>query len=125
MGRTGVSKHLAIPKKAGLVEGRKVGRETRYHLNAAPLREIQEQVARGYAARSGSSTSARRVARTLLSRATVPTDRCLTLGGVNGVDGELIYHIVERSEWDRAKVGSVYRPASLTSEGFIHCSTRS
>lgn len=44
MGRTGVSKHLAILKDAGLVEDRKVGRETRYHLNAAPLREIQEWV---------------------------------------------------------------------------------
>lgn len=44
MGRTGVSKHLAILKEAGLVEDRKVGRETRYHLNAAPLRAIQEWV---------------------------------------------------------------------------------
>ncbi len=44
-GRTAISKHLAILKDAGLVEGRRVGRETRYHLNAAPLREIQEWVA--------------------------------------------------------------------------------
>jgi DNA-binding transcriptional ArsR family regulator len=44
MGRTGVSKHLAILKDAGLVEDRKVGRETRYHLNAGPLREIQAWV---------------------------------------------------------------------------------
>lgn len=44
MGRTGVSKHLTILKEAGLVEDRKVGRETRYHLNAAPLREVQEWV---------------------------------------------------------------------------------
>ncbi len=41
-GRTAVSKHLAILKEAGLVEDRRVGRETRYHLNAAPLREVQE-----------------------------------------------------------------------------------
>lgn len=41
MGRTAVSKHLAILKEAGLVEHRRVGRETRYLLNAAPLREIQ------------------------------------------------------------------------------------
>jgi len=41
MGRTAVSKHLTILKEAGLVEDRKVGRETRSHLNAAPLREIQ------------------------------------------------------------------------------------
>ena len=41
MGRTAVSKHLTILKEAGLVEDRKVGRETRYDLNAAPLREIQ------------------------------------------------------------------------------------
>jgi DNA-binding transcriptional ArsR family regulator len=45
MGRTGVSKHLAILEEAGLVEDRKVGRETRYHLNAAPLREVQEWIA--------------------------------------------------------------------------------
>jgi DNA-binding transcriptional ArsR family regulator len=44
MGRTAVSKHLAILKDAGLVTGRKVGRETRYRLNAEPLREIQDWV---------------------------------------------------------------------------------
>ncbi|MDI3339842.1 MAG: metalloregulator ArsR/SmtB family transcription factor [Sphaerobacter sp.] len=44
MGRTAVSKHLAVLKEAGLVIDRKVGRETRYRLNAAPLREIQEWV---------------------------------------------------------------------------------
>jgi DNA-binding transcriptional ArsR family regulator len=44
VGRTAVSKHLAILKEAGLVTDRKVGRETRYHLNAAPLREIQDWV---------------------------------------------------------------------------------
>jgi DNA-binding transcriptional ArsR family regulator len=41
MGRTAVSKHLTVLKEAGLVEDRKVGRETLYHLNAAPLREIR------------------------------------------------------------------------------------
>ncbi|MCD1258412.1 helix-turn-helix transcriptional regulator [Paenibacillus athensensis] len=45
MGRTAVSKHLAILKEAGLVNDRKVGRETRYQLNAAPLQEIQDWVA--------------------------------------------------------------------------------
>lgn len=44
VGRTAVSKHLAILKEAGLVVDRKVGRETRYHLNPAPLREIQEWI---------------------------------------------------------------------------------
>lgn len=44
VGRTAVSKHLAVLKEAGLVTDRKVGRETRYHLNAAPLREIQDWV---------------------------------------------------------------------------------
>jgi DNA-binding transcriptional ArsR family regulator len=44
VGRTAVSKQLAILKAAGLVIDRKVGRETRYHLNAAPLREMQEWV---------------------------------------------------------------------------------
>jgi DNA-binding transcriptional ArsR family regulator len=42
MGRTAVSKHLAILKDAGLVTNRKVGRETRYRLNAAPLREVED-----------------------------------------------------------------------------------
>ncbi|WP_274362337.1 ArsR/SmtB family transcription factor [Paenibacillus thermotolerans] len=45
MGRTAVSKHLTILKEAGLVLDRKVGRETRYRLNASPLREIQDWVA--------------------------------------------------------------------------------
>lgn len=44
VGRTAVSKHLAVLNEAGLVSDRKVGRETRYKLNAAPLREIQEWV---------------------------------------------------------------------------------
>ncbi|WP_088043633.1 helix-turn-helix transcriptional regulator [Bacillus sp. EAC] len=44
MGRTAVSKHLAILKEAGLVVDRKIGRETRYRLNAAPLQEIKDWV---------------------------------------------------------------------------------
>lgn len=44
VGRTAVSKHLAVLKQAGLVVDRKAGRETRYYLNAAPLREIQDWV---------------------------------------------------------------------------------
>lgn len=44
MGRTAVSKHLEILKEAGLVTSQKVGRETRYRLNAAPLKEIQNWV---------------------------------------------------------------------------------
>lgn len=42
MGRTAVSKHLTILKQAGLVLDRKVGRETRYRLNASPLREVHD-----------------------------------------------------------------------------------
>ncbi|WP_282942748.1 metalloregulator ArsR/SmtB family transcription factor [Paenibacillus sp. RC67] len=45
MGRTAVSKHLTILKEAGLVHDRKVGRETRFRLNATPLKEIQDWVA--------------------------------------------------------------------------------
>ncbi|MFC5469169.1 ArsR/SmtB family transcription factor [Cohnella suwonensis] len=45
MGRTAVSKHLTILKEAGLVLERKVGRETRFRLNASPLREIQDWLA--------------------------------------------------------------------------------
>lgn len=44
MGRTGVSKHLSILKEAGLVLDRKVGRETRFRLNATPLGEVQDWV---------------------------------------------------------------------------------
>jgi DNA-binding transcriptional ArsR family regulator len=44
MGRTAVSKHLTILKEAGLVLDRKVSRETRFRLNASPLREIQDWV---------------------------------------------------------------------------------
>jgi DNA-binding transcriptional ArsR family regulator len=44
MGRTAVSKHLTILKVAGMVLDRKVGRETRFRLNASPLREIQDWV---------------------------------------------------------------------------------
>ncbi|QHW29808.1 helix-turn-helix transcriptional regulator [Paenibacillus rhizovicinus] len=45
MGRTAVSKHLTILKEAGLVMDRKVGRETRFRLNASPLREVQDWAA--------------------------------------------------------------------------------
>lgn len=45
MGRTAISKHLTILKEAGLVLDRKVGRETRFRLNASPLREIQDWAA--------------------------------------------------------------------------------
>lgn len=40
--RTAVSKHLAILKAAGLIDSRKVGRETRYRLNAMPLKEFNQ-----------------------------------------------------------------------------------
>ncbi|MBM6614847.1 metalloregulator ArsR/SmtB family transcription factor [Desemzia sp. RIT804] len=42
IGRTAVSKHLKILKEADLVVSRKVGRETRYRLNASPLKEIKD-----------------------------------------------------------------------------------
>lgn len=45
MGRTAVSKHLTILKEADLVIDRKVGRETRFRLNASPLREVQDWAA--------------------------------------------------------------------------------
>lgn len=45
MGRTAVSKHLTILKEADLVRDRKVGRETRFRLNAAPLKEVEDWVA--------------------------------------------------------------------------------
>lgn len=42
IGRTAVSKHLAVLKEADLVTHRKLGRETRYRLNAAPLQEVKD-----------------------------------------------------------------------------------
>lgn len=42
MGRTAVSKHLTILKEAKLVTNRKLGRETRYRLNPAPLQEVKD-----------------------------------------------------------------------------------
>jgi len=41
MTRTAVSKHLRILSDAGLVKERKVGRETRYRLDAEPLLELK------------------------------------------------------------------------------------
>jgi DNA-binding transcriptional ArsR family regulator len=41
MTRTAVSKHLRILSDAGLVKERKVGRETRYRLDADPLQELK------------------------------------------------------------------------------------
>ncbi|UBF28501.1 DUF952 domain-containing protein [Kovacikia minuta CCNUW1] len=35
----------------------------------------------------------------------------------------LILHITARSHWQQAQQIGVYRPDSLSSEGFIHCST--
>ncbi len=32
------------------------------------------------------------------------------------------YHIIDRVEWQQAQTAGSYRPESLTSEGFIHCS---
>lgn len=42
MTRTAVSKHLRVLSDAGLVNERKVGRETRYILNPEPLREVKD-----------------------------------------------------------------------------------
>jgi len=35
----------------------------------------------------------------------------------------MIYHITSRAEWDAAQQRGEYVAPSLTSEGFIHCST--
>ena len=45
MSRTAVSKHLRVLSDAGLVRERKVGRETRYRLNADPLLELKRWLA--------------------------------------------------------------------------------
>jgi uncharacterized protein (DUF952 family) len=35
-----------------------------------------------------------------------------------------IFHIATRADWGAATPAGSYRPASLETEGFIHCSTR-
>lgn len=45
MSRTAVSKHLRILADAGLVQERKVGRETRYRMNPDPLLELKRWLA--------------------------------------------------------------------------------
>jgi len=42
LSRTAVNKHLYVLNDAGLVSKRKLGRETRYQLEAAPLVQIQD-----------------------------------------------------------------------------------
>jgi uncharacterized protein (DUF952 family) len=36
----------------------------------------------------------------------------------------LIFHILKKDEWQRAVQRGCYEPASLKTEGFVHCSTR-
>ena len=45
MSRPAVSQHLRVLREAGLVAERRVGRERRYSLRAAPLREVYDWVA--------------------------------------------------------------------------------
>jgi uncharacterized protein (DUF952 family) len=33
-----------------------------------------------------------------------------------------IFHLLSRSAWEQALAAGIYRPASLSSDGFIHCS---
>jgi DNA-binding transcriptional ArsR family regulator len=44
MSRPAISQHLRVLREAGLVTERKVGRERRYRLRAAPLREVRDWV---------------------------------------------------------------------------------
>lgn len=44
MTRPAISQHLRVLRLAGLVTERKVGRERRYRLHAAPLREVRDWV---------------------------------------------------------------------------------
>ena len=43
--RQAVAKHLAVLGEAGLVEGRRSGRETRYRLTPAPLADVADWMA--------------------------------------------------------------------------------
>ncbi|GIQ62185.1 transcriptional regulator [Paenibacillus cisolokensis] len=45
MSRTAVSKHLRVLSEAGLVKGRKSGREMRYRLEPEPLLELKRWLA--------------------------------------------------------------------------------
>jgi uncharacterized protein (DUF952 family) len=36
---------------------------------------------------------------------------------------DAVFHIAERSQWQAAQSEDIYQPASLATEGFIHCST--
>ncbi len=38
--------------------------------------------------------------------------------------GDFLFHILKRSEWQAASEKRAYAPLSLSTEGFIHCSTR-
>lgn len=42
--RPAISQHLRVLRQAGLVSDHKVGRERRYRLHAAPLREVADWV---------------------------------------------------------------------------------
>lgn len=44
LSRTAVNKHLYVLNDAGLVSKRRLGRETRYRLEAAPLVQIQDWI---------------------------------------------------------------------------------
>ena len=33
-----------------------------------------------------------------------------------------VCHLVPRDEWEKALVDGIYRPSSLVTEGFVHCS---
>lgn len=35
----------------------------------------------------------------------------------------MIFHLVERAEWEKASVAGEYAPESLRAGGFLHCST--
>lgn len=45
MSRPAISQHLAVLRRAGLVRVRRVGREQRYRLHPAPLREAYDWLA--------------------------------------------------------------------------------
>lgn len=45
MSRRAVSKHLRVLSRSGLVEDRKIGRETRYRLRPEPLFELRDWLA--------------------------------------------------------------------------------
>ena len=57
----------------------------------------------------------------LLGRATLTTERMSSGSHQKTNDERLIYHLVVDGEFQQAIENGVYRPDSLSADGFVHC----